>query len=123
MKILDCTIRDGGYYTNWDFDQNLITEYCKSMEELPIEYIEVGYRSIPLKGYLGKYFYCPIYVLEELKSLMPSKKLVIILNEKDIKPEHVNELLLPIKPYVALIRMAVDPKNFERAIALASLRV
>ena len=119
MKILDCTIRDGGYYTNWDFDQNLITEYCKSMEDLPIEYIEVGYRSIPLKGYLGKYFYCPIYVLEELKSLMPSKKLVIILNEKDIKPEHVDELLLPIKPYVALIRMAVDPKNFERAIALA----
>ena len=86
------------------------------MEELPIEYIEVGYKSIPLKGYLGKYFYCPIYVLEELKSLMPSKKLVIILNEKDIRPEHIEELLLPIKPYVTLIRMAVDPNNFERAI-------
>ena len=55
MKLLDCTIRDGGYYTNWDFDQNMITEYCKSMEQLPIDYIEVGYRSIPLKGYLGKY--------------------------------------------------------------------
>ena len=119
MKILDCTIRDGGYYTNWDFDQSLITEYCKSMEQLPIEYIEVGYRSIPLKGYLGKYFYCPLYVLEELKSLMPSKKLVIILNEKDIRPEHVDDLLLPIKPYVTLIRMAVDPSNFERAIELA----
>jgi 4-hydroxy 2-oxovalerate aldolase len=119
MKLLDCTIRDGGYYTNWDFDQNMITEYCKSMEELPIDYIEVGYRSIPLKGYLGKYFYCPIYVLQELKELMPSKKLVIILNEKDIRPEHVNELLLPIKPYVTLIRMAVDPNNFERAVELA----
>lgn len=119
MKILDCTIRDGGYYTNWDFDQNLIMDYCKSMEELPIEYIEVGYRSIPLKGYLGKYFYCPIYVLEELKNLMPSKKLVVILNEKDIRPKHVEELLVPIKPYVTLIRMAVDPKNFGRAIELA----
>lgn len=119
MKILDCTIRDGGYYTNWDFDQNLITEYCKSMEQLPIDYIEVGYRSIPLKGYLGKYFYCPIYVLEELKALMPSKKLVIILNEKDIRAEHVEELLLPIKPFVRLIRIAVDPENFGRAVKLA----
>jgi 4-hydroxy 2-oxovalerate aldolase len=119
MRILDCTIRDGGYYTNWDFDQNLIKEYARSMELLPIEYIEVGYRSIPLKGYLGKYFYCPIYVLEELKRLMPSKKLVIILNEKDIRPKHVEELLIPIKPYVTLIRMAVDPNNFERAITLA----
>ena len=119
MKILDCTIRDGGYYTNWDFDKNLIEEYASSMEQLPIEYIEVGYRSIPLKGYLGKYFYCPIYVLEELKRLMPSKKLVVILNEKDIRPEHVDDLLAPIKPYVTLIRMAVDPKNFERAVELA----
>jgi 4-hydroxy 2-oxovalerate aldolase len=119
FKLLDCTIRDGGYYTNWDFDHDLIVEYAKSMEELPIDYIEVGYRSIPLEGYLGKYFYCPIYVLEELKNLMPSKKLVIILNEKDIRAEHVEKLLLPIKPYVTLIRIAVDPKNFERAIQLA----
>ncbi|KGL64362.1 4-hydroxy-2-oxovalerate aldolase [Polaribacter sp. Hel1_85] len=89
------------------------------MEQLPIEYIEVGYRSIALEGYLGKYFYCPIYVLKELKSLMPSKKLVIILNEKDIRPEHLEELLIPIKPYVTLIRMAVDPSNFKRAIKLA----
>jgi 4-hydroxy 2-oxovalerate aldolase len=118
MKILDCTIRDGGYYTNWDFEHNLIVEYCKSIEQLPIDYVEVGYRSIPLEGYLGKYFYCPTYVLEELKTLMPSKKLVIILNEKDIRAEHVEELLLPIKTFVTLIRIAVDPQNFRRAVKL-----
>lgn len=119
LKLLDCTLRDGGYYTNWDFDQNLIVDYAKSMEELPIDYIEVGYRSIPLKGYLGKYFYCPIYVLKQLKSLMPSKKLVVILNEKDTRPEHLEQLLAPIKPYITLVRIAVDPKNFERAVDLA----
>ena len=27
MKILDCTLRDGGYYTNWDFDDALVTTY------------------------------------------------------------------------------------------------
>lgn len=119
MKILDCTLRDGGYYTNWDFDQELVNEYAKTMEELPIDYVEVGYRSIPLKGYLGKYFYCPVFVLKELKELMPSKKLVIILNEKDIREEHVDNLLTPCLEYVTLIRIAVDPKNFERAIKLA----
>lgn len=119
MKILDCTLRDGGYYTNWDFDQELVVEYSKSMEALPIDYVEVGYRSIPLKNYLGKYFYCPIFVLKELKELMPSKKLVIILNEKDVNLEHINDLLKPIIPYVTMIRMAVDPKNIRRAIGLA----
>lgn len=60
--ILDCTLRDGGYYTNWDFENALVEEYANAMENLPIDYVEVGYRSIPLKGYLGQYFYCPEYV-------------------------------------------------------------
>jgi 4-hydroxy 2-oxovalerate aldolase len=119
MKILDCTLRDGGYYTNWDFDKSVVINYCKTVEKLPIEYIEVGYRSIPLDGYLGEYFYCPDYVLKELKSLMPSKKLTIILNEKDIRASHVDELLSPCIPYISLVRIAVDPSNFERAILLA----
>ena len=29
MKILDCTLRDGGYYTNWDFDDKLVNDYLK----------------------------------------------------------------------------------------------
>ena len=85
IKLLDCTLRDGGYYTDWNFDDTLVEVYAEAMESLPIDYVEVGYRSIPLKGYLGQYFYCPEYVLERLKTLMPSKELTIILNEKDIR--------------------------------------
>lgn len=35
MKILDCTLRDGGYYTNWDFDSNIVDTYIKGMNNLP----------------------------------------------------------------------------------------
>jgi 4-hydroxy 2-oxovalerate aldolase len=119
MKILDCTLRDGGYYTNWDFDKDLVKTYCKSMEALPIDYVEIGYRSIPLEGYLGEYFYCPEFVMKELKELMPSKKLVIILNEKDIRASHVPELLKPCLEYISMVRIAIDPVNFARAIELA----
>lgn len=118
-KILDCTLRDGGYYTNWDFSSDLVEEYCRSMEALPIDYVEIGYRSIPLKGYLGEYFYCPEHVMKALKNAMPSKKLVIILDEKNIRPEHLKDLLTPCLPYISMVRMAIDPKNFKRAIRLA----
>ena len=47
MKILDCTLRDGGYYTNWDFDSKIVDVYIQAMNVLPIDYIELGYRSIP----------------------------------------------------------------------------
>lgn len=120
-KLLDCTLRDGGYYTNWDFDDKLVTNYYLAMESSPIEYVEIGYRSFPLEGYLGKYFYCPQFVMAKAKNLMPSKKLVVILNEKDIRKEKVSELLKPCKPYITLIRLAVDPINFDRAVELAKI--
>ena len=119
IKLLDCTLRDGGYYTNWDFDKSVVKTYCKSMETLPIDYVEIGYRSIPLEGYLGEYYYCPDFVMKELKEMMPSKKLVIILNEKDIRASHVPELLKPCQDYISMVRIAIDPANFERAIELA----
>lgn len=118
FKILDCTLRDGGYYTNWDFDKPLVTEYISSMNKLPVDYLEVGYRSIPMKGYLGKYFYCPVYELEDLKK-NSSKKLVIILNEKDIRAEHTDALLSPIKGLVDMVRIAIDPEHLGRALILA----
>ncbi|MEJ2883529.1 aldolase catalytic domain-containing protein [Pedobacter sp. GR22-6] len=118
LKLLDCTLRDGGYYTNWDFDKPLVDEYIRSMNNLPVDYLEIGYRSKPQKGYLGKYFYSPIYELEDLRK-KSNKKLVIILNERDIKLEFLHELLSPIVGLVDMVRMAIDPQNLGSAIILA----
>jgi 4-hydroxy 2-oxovalerate aldolase len=118
MKILDCTLRDGGYYTNWDFDEKTVETYIEAFNELPVEYLEVGYRSNPMNSYLGKFFYCPVHVLESLKS-KTNKKLVIILDEKNTRAEDAKKLLAPIVGLVDMVRMAIDPKNFKRALSLA----
>lgn len=118
MKILDCTLRDGGYYTNWDFEAKIVENYLNSFNALPVEYLEVGYRSEPMNDYLGEYFYCPVETLKKLKS-MSNKKLVIILNEKDVRAHQAETLLNPIKGLVSMVRMAIDPQNFERALGLA----
>jgi 4-hydroxy 2-oxovalerate aldolase len=119
MKILDCTIRDGGYYTNWDFDQDTVKTYLESFNHLPVEYLEVGYRSEAMEDYLGEYFYCPVETLQRIKKLS-NKKLVIILNEKDVRASDAEALLRPIIGLVIMVRMAIDPKNFERALSLAA---
>ena len=56
-KILDCTIRDGGYYNNWDFTDEIFNKYIEATNNLPIHYIEIGYISKPSSIYKGKYFY------------------------------------------------------------------
>lgn len=118
-KILDCTLRDGGYYTQWDFDKNLVKTYFDSFNHLPVDYLEIGYRSNPMKKYLGEYFYSPPHVLEYCKE-SSDKKLVIILDEKDVRPEDVPNLLGPCRGYIDMVRMAIAPLNFGRALKLAA---
>ena len=31
IKILDCTLRDGGYYNDWRFSKSLVSEYIKAV--------------------------------------------------------------------------------------------
>lgn len=117
MKILDCTLRDGGYYTNWDFDRQLVNTYIESFNQLPVDYLEIGYRSNPMKEYLGEFFYCPLHVLKRIRE-QSSKKLAVILNEKDVRSTDAKELLEPCSDFLDMIRLAVDPPNFTRALEL-----
>lgn len=118
MKILDCTLRDGGYYTNWDFEGAIVDTYICNLNALPIDYIELGYRNKPQAEYLGQFGYCPVSTLRHIRALS-EKKLAIMLNEKDCRPEDLDLLLKPIQGIVDMVRLAVDPKNFGRAIVLA----
>lgn len=118
MQILDCTFRDGGYYTDWDFNGDLVYSYLVGMNSLPIDYIELGYRNNNESEYLGKFGYTPVYLLKQIRELS-KKKLAVMLNEKSTKPEDLKHLTEPIKGLVDLVRLAVDPKNLLRAITLA----
>ncbi len=31
MILVDCTLRDGGYYNKWDFDKNLVNDYLQAI--------------------------------------------------------------------------------------------
>ena len=118
IKILDCTFRDGGYYTNWDFDDKTIDAYIKAMNALPVEYLELGYRNLPLSEYMGKMGYSPVSALKRIRENC-TKKLCVMLDEKNTRPHHLQELLCPIFGLVEMVRLAVDPKNFDRAVVVA----
>lgn len=120
MKILDCTLRDGGYYTNWDFDSQTVNEYILAMNQLPIDYLEIGYRNNPSNEYLGRFGYTPVSILKHLRE-QTTKKLAVMLNEKSTKPDDLDNLLDPIIGLADMVRIAIDPKNFERAVVLAKI--
>lgn len=56
-SILDCTLRDGGYYNNWDFEPDVVNAYLQAMADAKINYVELGFRAFPKEGFLGAFAY------------------------------------------------------------------
>ena len=46
IKILDCTLRDGGYYNDWNFNAKLVNEYVSSINKSNIDIVEIGFRFL-----------------------------------------------------------------------------
>ena len=47
--FLDCTLRDGGYYNSWNFENDLIQDYLVAMKAIGVDVVELGFRSTNLK--------------------------------------------------------------------------
>ncbi|CAM2809065.1 aldolase catalytic domain-containing protein [Helicobacter burdigaliensis] len=43
IKLLDCTLRDGGYIINWDFGDEVIVDIISKLSEARLDFIECGY--------------------------------------------------------------------------------
>jgi 4-hydroxy 2-oxovalerate aldolase len=78
MPVIDCTLRDGGYYNNWDFDQDFVASYMQTMLQAGVDYVEIGFRGV--KG--GLYANVNDLFLGRL-SLLRKPKLAVMINAKD----------------------------------------
>ena len=43
IKVLDCTLRDGGYINNWEFGFDNIKQIINSLSKSNLDYIECGF--------------------------------------------------------------------------------
>ena len=82
--ILDCTIRDGGYYNKWDFDIDLAKKYIKQIYEANIDCIEIGYRSLKNDKYYGPFYYCTEKFLNSL-DIPKNLEVAVMINANEIE--------------------------------------
>ena len=43
VRLLDCTLRDGGYVNDWDFGHSVLTGTFKRLDAAGVDYIEIGF--------------------------------------------------------------------------------
>ena len=82
LNILDCTLRDGGYYNNWEFKSDLVHDYLKAMSNVPVEYVEIGLRSTKNIGFKGPYAFSTDTFLNEL-DIPESLKVGVMINASE----------------------------------------
>ena len=97
-KVLDCTLRDGGYYTDWKFDTKLVRQLVKSLDNNNVDIIELGYKS-PVIG--GPYRKCNDGFINSIIDFKVKADLAFMIDVKDyITDNKVNKSLINdiIKP-------------------------
>jgi 4-hydroxy 2-oxovalerate aldolase len=82
INLLDCTLRDGGYYNNWDFSRRIYRNYFNSIKNTKIEAIEIGFRFPQKNFYLGPFAFSTDSFL--LKERIQHKNLAIMINAADL---------------------------------------
>jgi 4-hydroxy 2-oxovalerate aldolase len=45
IKVLDCTIRDGGLMNDWRFDKAMVKDVFDGLAKAGMDYVELGYRA------------------------------------------------------------------------------
>ena len=123
VKLLDCTLRDGGYYNNWFFKKELINEYLKVMDMIKVDYVEIGFRFLDKVKTKGPCAYSEESFLKTLK-IPKNLKLGVMVNASDyVGRKNIIELAkknfkLKKNSLISLVRMACHHHEVKEILPL-----
>jgi 4-hydroxy 2-oxovalerate aldolase len=125
IKILDCTLRDGGYYNNWDFDRTIVDRYLISVKSSSVDVVELGFRSLPKNTFMGPYIYTTDDFINQLK--LPEGPIYgVMINGKEFienqngEQSFINQLFQEKKnSHISLVRIAINFNHVLKAEKIA----
>jgi 4-hydroxy 2-oxovalerate aldolase len=120
MEILDCTIRDGGYVNNWDFDKKVVRETYRALSKSGIDYVELGYHGSEKyfdKAKYGAFRFSSADDIAQACGNISGAKVALMV---DYGKYDVKDLVQYEGTPVRLIRIAVHKDSVDGAIRCAA---
>lgn len=121
IKVLDCTIRDGGLINNHQFDFHFVKALYKALSEAGIDYMEIGYRN-SARMFSSKEFgiwkFCTDDDIKRVMDGVDSKMKISVMADvdrvdmEDIKPKKDSP--------VDMVRVASYVKDIDKAIYMVN---
>ena len=121
IKVLDCTIRDGGLMNKHDFEPRFVREVYKAISEAGVDYMEIGYknsRRLFNTKEFGKWKFCDDEDIRKVIEGVPSKTKISVM--VDVDRVDVDDVLEKKDSPVDMIRVATYVKDVDKAISLVN---
>lgn len=127
VQVLDCTLRDGGYYCDWDFEDSTVRRYIDAVILSGVQYLEIGFRSRGSKGFAGKFKFCSDELVESLIR-DESIKVAVMIDGKDfiqdgeVAHDDLSRLFLPkSKSRIDIVRITASPPILDSVVQMSAI--
>ena len=127
IKVIDCTLRDGGYYNNWDFSIELIEEYLNAMSAAAVDFVELGFRSFDKSnGFMGACAYTSDNFIRSLR-IPAGLKIGVMMNAAELFKQGVSAIDAAKMQFVpaadspvSIVRFACHIHEFENTLPVCA---
>jgi len=119
IKILDCTIRDGGLMNNWAFSKEMVKDVYDGLVKAGVDYVELGYRADKAqfpKAESGVWRFCDEEDLRDVAYPSDTKISVMC----DVGRTDYDAFLPREESLVTMFRVACYAKDVDKAIHLGN---
>ena len=122
IKVLDCTIRDGGLMNNHLFSDEQVRRIFQAVNKSGVDYIELGYKADESqfnRGEFGPMKFCTEKDLENILGNTERNCKISVM--ADIGRFDANALIPKSESYVDMMRVASYIKDIDKAIDLVNV--
>ena len=120
IKVLDCTVRDGGLINNWQFSDDFVRKVFLALSQAGVDYMEIGYKSSEQyfsRNVCGAWKFCSE---EDLKKIIGETETSMKLSAMaDIGRIDTQDIPQKRDSVLDMIRVACYVKEVDKGIRLA----
>lgn len=120
IKVIDCSVRDGGLMNKWQFDDAFVRKVYTSLSEAGIDYMEIGYLSSESafsRNVVGPWKFCAEPDIRRI--IGDSEKKIKLSAMADIGRIAYDDIPMRSESSLDMIRVACYAHQVDAAISLA----
>jgi 4-hydroxy 2-oxovalerate aldolase len=108
LRVLDCTIRDGGLVNNHRFPDDIVRRVYETCADAGVDYVEFGYKAskhIFAPATFGKWKYCDEDDLRRIVDSRPSDVKITVMADAE-RTDYHTDILPKDKSVISCVRVA-----------------